>query len=654
MKKALLLTLLLLGHAFPLPAQSFFTPAPQYLTPSFRNGANTEYSRWDVFYSPYAGANYPDIKAPNGTDGYFSESGLPPSVLPPNANPSDPWAFWNTSNPTLTQTNNAGQFLTSPGIAGNIYSFSGANAFEIADATAYSLGTVMVQWQTDGTLIDLSTLKLVYNNGGGDIELSATNLITEYKSSGSSFGGLTNRTAAQWNLAGLGITSYKIVFASAGSSNSFQELLLDTSASYSEAVPSARTWDGGGGTSLWSNAANWSGDSMTVTGGNVRFSSGGGVVLDSNRTIGELALDGPSGFVLGNSGGAVLKINTGITATPASAATYTVSAPVALGAFNLINLNGNTDLTLSGVISGSTGYTKQGDGTLRLTGNNTFTGSVDIEGGTAIVSGTNAYTGTTSVASGTLVLKGNAPSGAPGTLGSATSNVAVGLDPATYGAKAEAALIVEGDYTVGRGIDLATGGNPKALGERRDRVRGDQCPPPRRERVGQGHLLRRDHRRRHQPVAHQGRPRHRRLLGRKQDLRQRHHRFRRHPRHRHRHRPHRERRHDGRVQRPPHGQRHARRLGRAQPQRRHARRLRHHQPCVHGRRGRHPFARQQPRHPQHRLRDLGPGWHAPLGDERRRCGPGDRLGLRQHHRHAQHHRHPGKHVLPPDHLAHPA
>ena len=61
--------------------------------------------------------------------------------------------------------------------------------------------------------------------------------------------------------------------------------------------------------------------------------------------------------------------------TVRSEATYTV-----VNGNYVFNLS--SDDTYSGVISGSAGLVKQGSGKLTLTGANTFTGQISIEGGT--------------------------------------------------------------------------------------------------------------------------------------------------------------------------------------------------------------------------------------------------------------------------------
>ena len=421
---------------------------------------------WDVFYSPYNGANYPDIRAPYGVKQTASQAGF---TVPTNANPSNPTAFFDTRNATITQTGTSRAFIIDPGSSGNIYSFAGATAYRLDNSTAgynlpYDLGTVAFQFQTAGTLIDFSTVRLQYTDAANVVRTLAPNeLLREYRGdTGSSFGGLTNRAAIQWDLSGLGIRTYQILFNSVGSSNSLQIATLATTAQAGEIVPTSRVWSNGG-SGNWTNGFNSPQGATGLspnTNGNVRFvnTTVANTTLDANYTIGELRFDTAAGVTINSPGGFVLTSNTGITTLAAATGTYAVNAGYALGAFNVFDLAAGT-VQLNGTVSGAYGFEKDGDGTLTLAGNNTFTGSVSVGGGTLRLTGNNAYAGATSVINGSLVV------GSDGALGSATSSITVGADSSlfTFTGAASASLVLDGPRTVGRNIDLASGSYEKRL-----------------------------------------------------------------------------------------------------------------------------------------------------------------------------------------------
>ncbi len=458
MNKVALVFIALTAAGLHGKAQTFFQDTSAYIEPSWR-GTTGEFSWWDVLYSPFQNAtvpngfNYPDMAAPNGVGGSASSAGFAP---PSNASPGNPFAFWNTANPTLAQTGTASAFIIGAGATGNIYSFSQPTGYSLTDSTTYNLGTVNIQWQTEGSLLNFGSVKLVANG----VEYLPTNFITEYKGSASAFGfGFTNRGSMQWDLTGLGIKDYTIVFSSRGSSNSFQEFLLDTAPVYAEATPSTRAWTGTSGN--WSVAGNWGG-TLPSDRGNIRINSGSGLVLDgTDREISELVLSAPNTFTISGTGGAELQINTGITARPATPQSYTISVPVALGSLNLIEIGDGTSVTLSGGISGDSGFYKFGAGTLNVTGSNSFAGQAIIDGGTTVFGSTGTYSGGTVIFSGTLKVKGNAGA-ASGTLGTSSSPISIGSG-GTFG-EVEAGLIIDGPFTVAKPIALTTGDDPKKLG----------------------------------------------------------------------------------------------------------------------------------------------------------------------------------------------
>jgi autotransporter-associated beta strand protein len=114
------------------------------------------------------------------------------------------------------------------------------------------------------------------------------------------------------------------------------------------------------------------------------------------------------------SGSGTLTLGGSVTVTDITTGTIgaTISCPVALGGNRIFNVGDDgsaaTDLTISGVISGGSTLTKNGVGTLILSGSNTYTGTTTVSTGTlklgATGGGTNTPLGT--IGSGTVVASG--------------------------------------------------------------------------------------------------------------------------------------------------------------------------------------------------------------------------------------------------------
>ncbi|QIF04051.1 PEP-CTERM sorting domain-containing protein [Roseimicrobium sp. ORNL1] len=210
-----------------------------------------------------------------------------------------------------------------------------------------------------------------------------------------------NTWGVQFNLDGVTdpILSYEVQFTGVQHAQAYA-MQLDTSnvLHATNIFPQAAEWDAGGGNNLWSTAANWSGNTQPANGREVLFAQGTAAVLDVDQTVESLAIQTTGNFTLSSNGSSTLTVGAGgITADGGgNVVNYTVSAPVQISEFNLINIAEDTTLTMAGSITGP-GFYKKGEGTLRLEGNNTFTGNsfnrLIITGGENFISGENVYTG---------------------------------------------------------------------------------------------------------------------------------------------------------------------------------------------------------------------------------------------------------------------
>ena len=163
------------------------------------------------------------------------------------------------------------------------------------------------------------------------------------------------------------------------------------SGSYNLALPVAagnKTWDGGSpANDNWTSNPNWtsdiapalSGDSVTFA-GTTRLTPS----LDANHSVTGIAFDATAGsFNLGAAGGA-LTMTTGSGIVNNSANPQTFSLPVALNNSQTVNA-ASGDITLSGSLTGAGGLTKTGNGTLTLSAENTFGGSLFGKSGTVVI-----------------------------------------------------------------------------------------------------------------------------------------------------------------------------------------------------------------------------------------------------------------------------
>ena len=161
-------------------------------------------------------------------------------------------------------------------------------------------------------------------------------------------------------------------------------VLLLCSLSFNSARAADQTWTGAGGDGFWHNAANWGG-TLPATGDSLIFAGTVGLVNTNNYSVGTtfngMAFNGPGGFTLSGNG-----IVLGGNITDSQVVTLeSANIPLSLSVTPEVNVVENGSLTLNGVISGSGGLTKTGDGLLTLSAANTFAGDLMVDGGTVMV-----------------------------------------------------------------------------------------------------------------------------------------------------------------------------------------------------------------------------------------------------------------------------
>lgn len=220
----------------------------------------------------------------------------------------------------------------------------------------------------------------------------------------------------------------------------------------------AATYNWVGGSGIWDTAsANWSGagtvwPAVSTNDDDAAFAGTSGTVTIATGgvTANDLAFN-TTGYTIG---GAALTLNG--TTTPSITTGSGISA------------------TISSVISGSVGLTKQGTGTLTLTGANNYTGDSTVESGTVVVQNSSAF-GT--AAGGTVTVKDGTTLKLGGSLG--TDALSLGTKPfivSGAGVGGAGVLVHDGPNTQINAIRVVTLGAPSTFGgSTRWDFRGASC-----------------------------------------------------------------------------------------------------------------------------------------------------------------------------------
>src|SRR5581483_7825721 len=178
----------------------------------------------------------------------------------------------------------------------------------------------------------------------------------------------------------------------------------------------------------------------TLTGNNTY--SGGTTISSGTLAIGNASALG-TGNVIDN---ATLDLN----GNSFTANNLSGSGSVTSGTAGSVTLTANNsgDTTFSGVVqdgSGTVGLTKQGNSTLTLSGNNTYSGATNVNAGTLSVNGTSSGAGTVTVASGALLNGSGSIAGAVVVSGSLSGSLTLNGDTTINGGATAAASAFNGN-----------------------------------------------------------------------------------------------------------------------------------------------------------------------------------------------------------------
>ncbi len=321
------------------------------------------------------------------------------------------------------------------------------------------------------------------------------------------FTGVSTRTAGQLtidNWAGDpvgGSSGYGLLFNTQSEATDFEDFVtfngwagaglnqVVANGSFWEIVPlvTVKEWNLASGSGNWDTNGNWTGGSQPD--GNGQIAKFGDVITAGTtatintaatadtETVGNLlfATTGARNYVI--SGADNIVFNTGGTAASqlivSGDGQHTISSNITAASRLVITNDGTATapLTISGnlALPNATGddFTVGGTGRTAISGviSGASSSLLKTGSGTLALSGANTYTGATTIRNGTIEVAGNAPSGAAGNLGNATS--AVVLNDSGTSAGANTALLMtdaDGGSTIGRAITVNNFGATTTLG----------------------------------------------------------------------------------------------------------------------------------------------------------------------------------------------
>ena len=196
--------------------------------------------------------------------------------------------------------------------------------------------------------------------------------------------------------AGTGSTQHFYSSTAAGTDN-------DPRLTFSAATAAGSTWTGGNGN--WTDTANWAGSTVAEGSGQAATISGStaaNITMDASRSVGSLSFSGADHTISSGAGKLALSVVSG-------------SPTIAVETGRIA--------TIGATVVGIDGLTKNGLGTLRLSGNNSHTGGATVNSGTLSLAAAGALPAGGGVVIGAgAVLSNDAPSETSFNLGALTLN----------------------------------------------------------------------------------------------------------------------------------------------------------------------------------------------------------------------------------------
>lgn len=231
------------------------------------------------------------------------------------------------------------------------------------------------------------------------------------------------------------------------------------------------SWDGDGANTDWSTGGNWIGGNPPDNDGTAQLVFSHSNVLgsftsniDTPYSINSLSVTRTStAFVFTGAAltfmGSSAAFNYNLSAESSFDRSMVLASNLAVGIFNQTGGDTNLRLTLSGNISGTGKITKASNNSiLRLSGNNTFSGGVEVNRGRLEIVNSNSALGT-----GALILA-SGPSGIDIGMGGQNRTIA---NQVILGTASGNVLALEGNLTVDGKVTLAgTTENPRGIGAR--------------------------------------------------------------------------------------------------------------------------------------------------------------------------------------------